>query len=101
MLLMKKMVKLMKLNKWISINQGLPPIEVPVLCIIKADCECDHYAQSVFMRINVNLNLKDWEWKFFVDSPSGLPYIGKNKVIYWKYLPYMPPGCKPSYNTGR
>lgn len=82
------------MKDWISVNTKLPKIKVPVLCIIEANCGCEHYVASVLARVYISDD--DWEW--LANSPESQNWIKcpKQKVKAWQYLDKFP----VKYNEG-
>jgi hypothetical protein len=86
------------MNKWISVNEKLPPLHKPVLCIIKANCACDHWLQGVLSREKI-ADDGEWIWHtgFFTENdPEGIA-TEKEKVKYWQNLLKMPPSFIPGW----
>lgn len=80
--------------KWIKIKDQLPPLNVPVLCVIKNNCGCAHYSQSVFARIEHESDAGDFAWS----DGQGEQLYHPSDILYWQKLPPMVPGLEPGYD---
>lgn len=86
------------INKWISCKKRLPKMNVPVLCIIKALCECAHYGQMVAIRFDLQCDDGAWEWHNAIASlDDQILRIDNSMIIYWQPLLKMPKGFIPAW----
>lgn len=81
--------------KWTNIKDLLPPLNTPVLCVIKNNCGCDHYSQVVFARIEHESDAGDFAWS---DGQGEILYH-PNDILYWQWLPPMVEGFEEGYNA--
>jgi hypothetical protein len=79
------------MKKWVSVNTRLPKINVPVLCIVEANCECEHYVPAVLARMNIVDD--DWDWigvSANEDNKSGRARIKKEYIKMWMDVEKFP-----------
>jgi hypothetical protein len=81
------------MNKWLDAKECLPPLDIPVLCIIKNSCECDHYSQAVFARIQHDNNVGGYAWY----DGQGTNVYHPGDILYWQKLPPMLEGFEAGY----
>lgn len=81
-------------QKWIDIKKQLPPFYVPVLCVIKANCDCDHYSQFVFVRVEHKNDYEDYAWT----DGEGKDLYHPHDILYWQPLPEMVEGLETAYD---
>ncbi len=76
------------MKNYISVNTKLPKLKEPVLCIVKASCECDHYIPAILARVNVT----DDTWQWLADNPESGKYVSINKeqVVAWQHIEDFP-----------
>lgn len=78
----------MQMKNWISVKTKLPNINVPVLCIIKANCGCEHYIPNILARINILDD--DWAWLGSDPKNSGFVQFQKEDVKAWQFVEKFP-----------
>jgi len=78
------------MNNWISVNTKLPKIGVPVLCVLKSACPCDHYVPAILARVVVAHD-GHWEWITNVNTSNDIEIkCSKELVKCWQSLPKFP-----------
>lgn len=81
-------------NKWINTKDKLPPLQIPVIGIIKSCCECDHYVQIIVARLMKTYVDGFWVWEC---SRGGETLKNSDDILYWRKLPKMKKGLCPGY----
>ncbi len=79
-------------DKWIHPDTKLPPPQVPVLCIVKALCDCEHYIPSVMAR---EIIAHDGDWRWY--QGENIPLAPRDYVKMWQPLPEMPKRFVPAW----
>jgi hypothetical protein len=78
------------MNNWISVKEKKPKMNMPVLCIVKADCECCHYVPTILAR-EIITDDGEWEWvSGQIDENSKSQRCKKDKIVYWRAIPKFP-----------
>jgi hypothetical protein len=75
-------------KNWISVNTKLPKLREPVLCIIKANCGCEHYIPAVLARVNI----LDDDWRWLANDPKNADFVQcpKENVKAWQPIEKFP-----------
>ena len=70
---------------WHPVNARLPKLGVPVLCIVRAACECDHYVPTILCRQMLH---DGWAW--MQDVNCEFIHINEEKVVAWRSIEKFP-----------
>lgn len=75
------------MTDWVLVDKELPKQGVPVLCIIRSGCKCEHYSPCVLSRVP---HEGDWVWYSGFDHEDINICVEKKEVIAWMHLPKFP-----------
>jgi hypothetical protein len=82
---------------WISVEQGLPKLHVPVLCIIESGCEChDDFIPRV-LALTDEIYDNDVMWFDINLDGNKKDLVKKERVKYWMPIDLFPEGFPEAF----